>query len=54
MKLKMVKHGKQVAMIFDKHLVEKLKLTDRTEFDYRTDGTRLILYPQEAYEIVEA
>ena len=50
MTLKAIPHGDTLAVVFDKHLKEKLKITHSTEFDYRTDGTRLILYPLETQE----
>ena len=53
MKLKAIKYGKSIALVFNEYLVEKLNITDRTEFDYRKEGTRLILYPQENEEITE-
>jgi hypothetical protein len=46
MRLKAIPHGDGIAMVFDQKLKEKLRLTPDTEFEYRTDGTRLILYPQ--------
>ncbi|MDR2661799.1 MAG: hypothetical protein LBC31_02245 [Treponema sp.] len=47
MRLKVIPHGDSIAMVFDQKLREKLKLTPDTEFEYRIDGTRLILYPQD-------
>ncbi|MDR1143032.1 MAG: hypothetical protein LBK77_02285 [Spirochaetaceae bacterium] len=46
MRLKVISHGDNIAMVFDQKLRDKLKLTPDTEFEYRTEGTRLILYPQ--------
>ncbi|MDR1306781.1 MAG: hypothetical protein LBK74_04325 [Treponema sp.] len=46
MRLKVIPHGDNIAMVFDQKLRDKLKLTPDTEFEYRTEGTRLILYPQ--------
>jgi hypothetical protein len=55
MRLKAIPHGDSIAMVFDQKLKDKLKLTPDTEFEYRTEGTRLILYPQnESREIVES
>lgn len=42
---KLVKHGKNLALILDRHILETLRIDDNTLLDVRANNNRLIVTP---------
>lgn len=44
---KLIQHGESDLLVFDERLVDLLKLDDQTPFRISTDGTSLLIVPED-------